>query len=258
MLTCRITWVVVVWRNLGRRLEPDMVAAAQSAFHTDWEHLALVTTDLNHRQALQTTLSDPRHGIEGTGASLVGGIREDQVQALPRSAVLPVPAGGYQSVMQLIVGCVQHLEQRQMRSTRTTRCSSAGRRSSAVPGDCPTATSRWPPAPSPPVDYHATRAYRLVTIRVFRPRGQPSGGNPKDAKTACYRYVAGRSREARWEGFEPPAARSAVARLHCNRADLGELSELRVVEGVQGRHDWVRPGFGVLPLHGEERFTLVA
>lgn len=113
VLTCRITWVGD-WRNLGRRLEPDMVAAAQSAFRTDWEHLALVTTDRNHRQALSTTSSDPRYGIEGTGAQLVGGIREDQVQALPRSAVLPVPAGGHQSAMQLIVGCVQHLEQRQL------------------------------------------------------------------------------------------------------------------------------------------------
>jgi len=43
-LTCRITWVEV-WRNLGRRLEPDMVAAARSAFRTDWEHLALVEVD---------------------------------------------------------------------------------------------------------------------------------------------------------------------------------------------------------------------
>jgi uncharacterized protein len=43
-LTCRITWVEV-WRNLGRRLEPDMVATARSAFRTDWGHLALVEVD---------------------------------------------------------------------------------------------------------------------------------------------------------------------------------------------------------------------
>ncbi len=43
-LTCRITWVEV-WRDLGRLLEPGMVASARSAFRTDWGNLALVEVD---------------------------------------------------------------------------------------------------------------------------------------------------------------------------------------------------------------------
>jgi hypothetical protein len=39
-----------------------------------------------------------------------------------------------------------------------------------------------------------------------RPVDNRPGRTPENAKTARYRYVAGRSRGARWEGFEPPAA----------------------------------------------------
>jgi hypothetical protein len=87
----------------------------------------------------------------------------------------------------------------------TSRCSAA-RRSSAAPGSCPRATDRSPPAPFAPVDSHATSTHRLVTIRVWRPAENPSAGTRTGARTARYRHVAGRSREARWEGFEPPAA----------------------------------------------------
>ena len=41
---------------------------------------------------------------------------------------------------------------------------------------------------------------------VGDPVDNASARSAENAKTACYRYVAGRSREARWEGFEPPAA----------------------------------------------------
>lgn len=43
-LTCRITWVEV-WRNLGRRLEPEMAATERAAFRADWDHFQVIEVD---------------------------------------------------------------------------------------------------------------------------------------------------------------------------------------------------------------------
>ena len=43
-LTSRLTWVEV-WRHLGRRLPPEVVATARSAFRIDWERFFVVEID---------------------------------------------------------------------------------------------------------------------------------------------------------------------------------------------------------------------
>ncbi|CAN5891002.1 MAG: type II toxin-antitoxin system VapC family toxin [Actinomycetota bacterium] len=43
-LTSRLTWVEV-WRHLGRRLPPEVVATARSAFRIDWERFLVVEID---------------------------------------------------------------------------------------------------------------------------------------------------------------------------------------------------------------------